>query len=107
MPTPEPQASEVSALPDYELEVGCMDSVRKRVSLKGTHLSAASFTRSENWGKVVRMDIGERNPSRYSRIICFKRPLDTDVQMGLYDMSKAVCDGTSGSLRNLYPVSKD
>ncbi len=93
MPMPEPQPDEAKASPVSTVERGCMTSVNARVSLIGTHIGPPVFTRSPKWGDVVRMDIGEPNPSRYSRIVCFQRKGDAAVQMGLYDITKKFCDG--------------
>jgi hypothetical protein len=74
MPMPEPQADEVKERPIAAVNDGCMVSVKARVSLIGTHLGQPTFTRSRKWGDIVRMDIGAPNPSRYSRIVCFRLP---------------------------------
>lgn len=49
------------------------------------------------------MDIGDPNPSRYSRIVCFRLPKTEAVQMGLYDMTKDLCDGHVAGITFMRP----
>jgi hypothetical protein len=91
MPLPERQADEAERGADPALEANCMALVRARVSLVGNSLGPPQFAHSPTWGDVVRIDLGEPSPIRYSRIVCFKRPTDVAVLMGLYDLTKDAC----------------
>lgn len=93
MPLPGRQINETVSLANSALENGCMAQVRARVSLRGTTLGKAVFSQSPKWGDVVRIDLGQPSPDRYSQIVCFKRPSDATVQMGIYDLPKAACEG--------------
>jgi hypothetical protein len=91
VPPVDRQANEISAVKNDFLQGRCAPLVFERFSFPGMQPRKVSFSRSAEFGDVVRVDVGRPSDEKYWRFVCFKKQDVSKVLMAIYDLKTGSC----------------
>jgi len=108
VPPLDPSTNETYVVKNDFLAGRCPPIALQRFAFKDLLPGKVSFSRSDEWGEVVRYDVGNAEKPNYGRFVCFKKPGESKVHTVLYDLKTGACFNPEHSgYFTIYPPLSD